>query len=392
MTERFKSLAIVAAVAVAFIAGGARAQGRPPESLEGKTAGEAYKNVLVLKDIPADQLIPTMQFIRASLGVGCGFCHVEGAFDKDDKETKVTARKMMVMMMAINKDNFNGRQEVTCNTCHRGSANPVSIPSLAENEMPPAPGAMRGGEGRGPNGGPGAGPNGTASAPPMPTADHIIDQYYTAIGGADALAKITSRVEKGNLEFGDRKMPIEIEAKAPDARISVMHMPNGDSITAFDGKSGWLSGMGRPARAMSPIDNEAAAIDAYFNLPASLKEHYQRLVARPPEKVGDAEANVVIAFTRGQPPVKLYFDQTSGLLLRMQHYNRTALGLLPIQIDYADYRETDGIKIPYRWTLSRPGGHFTIQVDSVEQNVPIDDSKFAMPAGAAAPGSNPPGH
>jgi photosynthetic reaction center cytochrome c subunit len=396
MTEKFRVVAVAAALAIIFSASGARAQGGPPEpSLEGKTASQAYKNIQVLKDIPAYQLIPTMQFISASLGVHCEFCHVEHHFDQDDKEQKKTARKMMTMMLAIDKDNFNGRQEVTCNTCHNGSAHPAGIPVITENEMTPAPaGEGHGGEAHGPNGGgPAAGENGAASPPPLPTADHIIDQYYQAIGGADALAKITSRVEKGNLQFGDRKIPIEIEAKAPDMRMSIAHMPNGDSITAFDGKSGWLSGMGRPPRAMSPIDNGAAAIDAYFNLPASLKEHYQRLFPRPPEKVGDQEANVVIAFTRGQPPVKLYFDQTSGLLVRMEHYNQTALGLLPIQIDYADYRDADGIKVPFQWTVSRPGGHFTIQIDNVQQNVPVDDSKFAMPAAppaSAAPGGNPP--
>ena len=60
-----------------------------------KTTDQAFKNIQILKGIPADQLIPTMQFISASLGVECEYCHVEGAFDKDDKKPKQTARKMM---------------------------------------------------------------------------------------------------------------------------------------------------------------------------------------------------------------------------------------------------------------------------------------------------------
>jgi len=60
-------------------------------------------------------------------------------------------------------------------------------------------------------------------------------------------------------------------------------------------------------------------------------------------------------------------------------YAETPLGRNPTQIDYADYRESDGIKLPFRWTLSRPGNHFTIQVAQLQQNISIDDSKFAPP-------------
>ena len=83
--------------------------------------------------MPAEQLIPAMQFISASLGVECEFCHVQGAFDKDDKQTKKTAREMMTMMMAINKENFKGHREVTCFTCHRGSNDPVGTPIISDD-------------------------------------------------------------------------------------------------------------------------------------------------------------------------------------------------------------------------------------------------------------------
>ena len=90
-----------------------------------KTTEQVYKNIQVLKGAPVDQLIPAMQFITASLGVQCDFCHLENTFDKDDKKTKQTARKMMRMMFAINKDNFGGHKEVTCYACHRGAHKPV---------------------------------------------------------------------------------------------------------------------------------------------------------------------------------------------------------------------------------------------------------------------------
>ena len=78
-----------------------------------KTTDQAFKNIQTLKGLPADQLVPTMQFITASLGVECEYCHVEGAFDKDDKKPKQTARKMMEMMFAIDKGSFEGRRAVS---------------------------------------------------------------------------------------------------------------------------------------------------------------------------------------------------------------------------------------------------------------------------------------
>ena len=88
---------------------------------------------------------------------------------------------------------------------------------------------------------------------------------------------------------------------------------------------------------------------------------------------------MVLGLTPGQPPVKLYFDQTSGLLVRMVHYADTPLGLNPTQVDFADYRDAGGVKTPYRWTIARPSGSFTIQIDKVEQNVAIDGAKFVEP-------------
>src|SRR5437879_1855445 len=100
------------------------------QSAQPKLAEEQFKNIQVLKGIPADQLIPTMQFISASLGVECEYCHVEGAFEKDDKKPKQTARKMIEMVFGINKVNFENRREVTCYSCHSGTTQPVGIPSI----------------------------------------------------------------------------------------------------------------------------------------------------------------------------------------------------------------------------------------------------------------------
>jgi photosynthetic reaction center cytochrome c subunit len=370
------TIALLATVGV--VVGGAKAQssGTPHGAVTQLPAGsekaeEHYKNIQVLKGIPADQLIPAMQFITTSLGVECQFCHVEGAFEKDDKKPKLTARKMMEMMFAINKDNFDGHREVTCYSCHRGSTDPVGTPPVMTEEPKPAMGEAVKAEAKK--------DEGAGAKESGPSADQLLDKYLQAVGGAVAVEKVTSRVMKGTITFGDRNVPIDIYSKDPDKRISFTHTPDGDSVTAFDGHEGWLGFPGRPAREMHGSEVDAAAMDADLHFAAHLKGVFNSEEVHGTEKIGDRDAYLVIGRREGKPPSRLYFDERSGLLLRLVRYGETPLGRMPTQIDYADYRDVGGVKIPFRWTLARPSGRFTIQVSEVKDNVPVDDAKFAKP-------------
>jgi photosynthetic reaction center cytochrome c subunit len=361
--------AIVFLAVCGLVMGGAEAQSnRAPAAVsasEPKKAEEQFKNIQVLKGIPADQLIPAMQFITASLGVECQFCHVEGAFEKDDKKQKDTARKMIAMMFAINKDNFGGHREVTCYSCHRGSIDPVGTPSIMAEE--PMAAEKTGGS---------AG----AAAAGGPSADQLFDKYLQAAGGTAAVEKVTSRVMKGTITFGDRNVGIDIFSKDPEKRISFTHTPDGDSVTAFDGHEGWLGAPGRPVREMHGPDIDGASIDADLHFAAHLKGMFSEAKVQGTEKIGDHDAYLMTGQREGKTPLKLYFDEQSGLLVRLVRYGETPLGRLPTQIDFADYRDAGGVKIPFRWTLARPGGRFTIQVSEVKENVPVDDSGCELSA------------
>lgn len=368
--------------AVAFPIAAAWAQSASPRLVkpesEPKTTDQAYKNIQVLKDLPADQLIPAMQFVASSLGVECEFCHVESAFDKDEKKPKQTARKMMRMMFAINKDNFDGHREVTCYSCHRGARKPVGIPIIGDEE-PKIEVAMD------------MTSEETNAAIPdvarLPAVDQILAKHVQALGGEDAIRKVSSRIEKGTITaFGGHQFPVEVFTKAPDKRVFVMHLPNGDSITAFDGHVGWIGAPGRPVREMSGGELEGAKLDADFFFPLRLKEMFTKLESEQAVKIGDHEVNVVSAFADNQPVLRLYFDMQSGLLLRSVRYAESPLGRNPTRIDYADYRKEGGVKIPFRWTVARPSGRFTIQLTEVEQDIPIDDGRFSKPGEPIAAG------
>jgi len=172
-------------------------------------------------------------------------------------------------------------------------------------------------------------------------------------------------------------------------RVSFTHMPEGDSVTAFDGHSGWMGMPGGRIREMQGGDLDGAAIDADLHLATHLKALFTEVKVHGSEKVGDHEAYFVIGERAEKPPIHLYFDQQSGLLVRMVRFGETALGRMPVQIDYADYRDVGGVKVPYRWTLARPGGRFTIQISDVKENVPVDDAKFVKPAAPPEPAKAP---
>ena len=339
-----------------------------------KLAEEQFKNIQVLKGIPADQLIPAMQFISASLGVDCEYCHDHQAMDSDDKKPKKIARKMMTMMFDIDKNNFDGRLAVTCYPCHRGAAKPVSIPVIKDEEMA----------------GPGAAGKKPVENTALPKPEELVDKYLAALGGAAAVEKISSRLQKGKLlAFGGQSFSAEVYSKAPGKRVSVMHLKDGDSVTAFDGQRGWMSVPGRPAHMMSASENESARLDADMHFPVHVKTLYSKFTVKSGEKIDGHDTYLVEGREEGRPPLRLYFDTQTGLLLRLVRYAQSPLGLNPTQIDYADYREADGVKVPFRWTLSRPGNRFTIQVEEMKQNVPVDDAKFTPPPPPAQPGQQP---
>jgi photosynthetic reaction center cytochrome c subunit len=364
--SRFSSMILLSAAAVATVV--YTAPGAFGQAPAVKPAEEVYKNIVALKGTPADQLGASMQFISASLGVECGSCHVEGKPEADDKPMKKSAREMINMTLGINKESFRGQLRVTCFSCHRGSTSPVSMPPVQDSDaMAPKP---------------------VAPAPPAAgttavTADQIVEKYLTAVGGADAIKKINTRVMKGAIVSGGNESPIELYTKAPNKRVSISHMGGRESMTAFDGTIGW-TGNATMGRQMSDSDAGSAALDAEFSLALRMKEIFPQLRRSPRgEQVNGVDCEVLQGNTASRIGVRLDFDKQTGLLLRMVRTTTNPMGRMPVQIDYADYKEFDGVKVPTRWTLSRPNGRFTIQIKDVQDNVPVDDAKFTKPADPA---------
>lgn len=293
----------------------------------------------------------------------------------EDVPRKQTARAMILMVNALNKNSFGGKRALTCYSCHRGAERPKVIPSLADQYGLPA-----------------EDPNDVEivkDAPQGPSADQILDKYVEASGGAQRLAALTSFVAKGTIEGYDTyhvKVPLEIYAKATGQRTMIAHTQNGDSTTVFDGRAGWVAAVDKPIHLLPLLagsELDSAKLDADLCFPQRLKQSLtQWRVGFPVASIEDREVRIVQGTGAGGTRVKLYFDSKSGLLVRHLRYTNTTVGTIPTQVDYSDYRDVAGVKVPFRWTVTWTGGQSNIELKDVQPNVAIEAARFAKPAPA----------
>ena len=357
----------------------ARAQAAAPE--KPPMADDVFKNIQVLHGLTVDQFMGTMGFIAAALSLNCSECHdtsSSAAFALDNPR-KQMARKMILMVDAFNKANFGGKREVTCYSCHRGDTRPKVTPSLADQYSTPPPDDPD-----------------EIEIPPTPipnplSADQLFDKYIQALGGAGRLATINSLVGHGTYEgfdTSDDKVPVDVYAKAPNQRSTIVHLDSGDNIRTFDGRNAWNTSAGTflplPVLELTNGEREGAELDAALAFPVQIKKLLKNWqTGFPPSRVDDNEVDIVQGTSASNTPVKFYFDKKSGLLIRIVRYTDTVLGLIPTQIDYSDYREVSGVKMPFHWVTTWTDGRSTTDLTSVQANVAIDAAKFAKPTPTA---------
>lgn len=359
-------------------------------------AEQVFKNVQLLKGISVKEFMETMGFFAAATNKTCTTCHGDesaGSWDRyaDDPPQKQTARKMMIMVNALNRTYFGGKREVTCYSCHRNAERPRITPILAEQYgIPPADDPE----------------DISRQAPGQPSPDQVLDKYVQAVGGAQTLAAFTSFIAKGTyLGYDDpAKSPVEIYAKAPSQFSQVVHSPAGASSWVDDGRSAWVAQSALdtpvPLLALSAGDLDGAHVESELYFPGHIKQLLSNLrVGFPvsgvmsilPNDVGvgvdERELTVLEGTTAAGTKVKLYFDPTSGLLVRMVRFTNLPVGFIPTEMDYSDYRDVSGIKVPFRVTKTWVDGRSVTELSSIQVNVPIDASKFAKPAPPAAPKS-----
>lgn len=311
--------ALAANCLVAFVssAGAVLAQPAPTQ-----TAGEKYKSVRELREIPASQMIEVMSVIAGSLGVTCAHCHAPD-WESDEKPMKETARGMIRLTRTVDAA-FGGAGKITCNTCHQGHAVPPRVAAVewaGWRRKPPAPAPAS-----------------------LPTVDSVFDRYLAALGGRERLAGTAARVAEGTVTRDNGRTPaasgtfVLRQALPRDARVE----------TTFS----------------YPPEAEAELIADFFR-GRRLRDLYPRAVVTGRESLRGRDVFVVDATTASGREHRLYFDAGSGLLLRRYAEKATPLGLLPESHDFDDYRQLGGVTEPFLIDWSRADYHVTFRLTTV---------------------------
>ncbi len=382
--------ALLATVAGSVYASGQSGLKRVSELSAGEKplmAEQVFKNVQLLKGISVKEFMETMGFFAAATNKTCTTCHGDasgGSWERyaDDPPQKQTARKMMLMVDAINKSYFGGKREITCYSCHRNAERPRVTPILAEQYgTPPAeePDEI------------------PQQAPGAPTPDEVFDRYIQALGGAEKLATFTSFVATGTYQgYDEPESPVEIYSKAPGQFSQFVHGATGVDSWVDDGRSVWIAQSEIetpvPLLALTGGDLDGAHLESELYFPSQIKRLLTNLRVGFPvvgetsilaDSVGvgvdDRELTVLQGTTPAGTSVKLYFDPKLALLVRMVRFTKLPVGLIPTEIDYSDYRDVSGIKVPFRVTKTWVDGRSTTALSSIQLNAPIDGAKFAKP-------------
>jgi hypothetical protein len=213
--------------------------------------------------------------------------------------------------------------------------------------------------------------------------DAVFNKYMQALGGAQRLAGITGFVARGTYEgfnTGGNQFPIEIVAKAPNLRAQVVRTPEGDAIKTFDGRAAWAAEGWRPLPLLMLTGGnlEAARLETMQWFPANIRPAFSQWQVSGTTIDGNA-VTLLQGQNAGQLPVNFYFD-SAGLLVRIVRWNRTAVGTVPMQFEYSDYRDVAGVKMPFQIVLTWTDGQNTIALTDIQPNATLDASRFARPA------------
>jgi len=336
---------------------------------------EAFKNIKALNGQRADMLNPTMVMFEAALGVGCGYCHDADANKRevDSKPQKQIARQMIEMVNSVNKTTFRGQARVSCFTCHQGRNIPIGVPNVTNSPLPPA-----------------LGEDFVASLPPPPpvpavTPAQVIDKYIASLGAVqqvgslDAVGTVTQRRPGRNFP----SQQIEILSKAPGMGLTITKAGQNDNLMAYGATAGWARAGTTAPRDLRKAEADGAMLEDPYNLPALLKQTLLEPKMERPAVLRGHEVFVVSGKTRNLPKVDAYFNKDTGMLERLVYFNDTLFGQYPTQIDYRDFRDVGGRKVPYEWVISQTRNReFTYAMQTVKA-MAIEDAKFAKPSASS---------
>jgi outer membrane lipoprotein-sorting protein len=228
----------------------------------------------------------------------------------------------------------------------------------------------------------------------LPTLDQILDKFVESSGGKAAIEKVTSRQVKGTFDIPSMGASgtVEIFAKAPNKSYTVIDVPGFGTIQqGYDGTVAWEDNPMTGQRDLTGTELAARKRDVDFYRELHLKEIYPQMVVKGQEKVGERQVYLVEGTPPEGKPEKMFFDVENGQLIRMDAERESPQGTALVETYLEDYRDVDGVKVPFTMRQVNPMFSMTIKFSEVKNNVEIEDSKFskAKPPEPAAPPKQP---
>jgi hypothetical protein len=217
----------------------------------------------------------------------------------------------------------------------------------------------------------------------MPTVDQILDKYVQALGGKEAIEKLTSTALTGTFELPAMGMsgPLQVYAKAPNKNAVIIDISGFGMVkSGFNGSVGWSEDPQSGLRELAGAELSDTKRDAEFYREIKLKQMFSKLELKGKDKVGEHDVYVIEATPADGKPEKMYFDTQSGLLLRRDTDRESPQGSAHVETYFEDYKEAGGVKTPFTMRIVRPEMTFLLKTTEVKVNVPIDDAKFNKPA------------
>src|SRR6185436_11473576 len=335
---------------------------------------KVFKNVQVLKGITVDEFMGTMGVYTTSLSLCCGNCHVGAGtsnpkWEDDSNPRKRMARTMTQMVQNINKTNFGGRQVVTCWTCHRGQLSPSVTPPLdfAYGEAVVNPPDLLSRD-----------PNATR------TVDQIFARLIEAQGGQARLNQVTSYSGKGkSLLFGEvgEGNPAEIFAKTDGHFATYVHQQEGDVVRAYDGANAWwqLPLTVTPQYPLTATLLEGQKFDAAMAFPWRVRNFFTNWRVSFGQTIEGVDVDVIQGSTPAGMIGTLYLDKKTGLVRRYIRYANTMVGRIPTQVEFQNYRDVNGVKLPFTYSYAWVSERDDWTMTGYELNPAIDNAKFGRP-------------
>jgi outer membrane lipoprotein-sorting protein len=224
-----------------------------------------------------------------------------------------------------------------------------------------------------------------SSTSPQP----VLDKYIEALGGAQRVAALRSFVATGTYtgyETGLGPVAMTLYARAPNQRAMVLKMPEEDGVRVYDGTNGWIVGPERPVPivTLTGANLFGARLEAMLSFPGTIRGEFTRWLSGS-AAIDGVDVSVAQGNKDGQLPVNFYFDRSTGLLKRVVRWNATAVGAVPTQYDFEDYRPVAGVQVPFKTTITWTNGRSELVFTNVQPNANIEASRFARPAPARPP-------